>query len=240
MAPSALPPVVDRAAWREARDALLTREKEHTRAGDALAAARRRLPMTAVPDGITVVGADGEVPFLDVFEGRSQLIAYFHMWHTGRAFEDQCEGCTFTTCHMGTLDYLHARDVTYAVLSEGPYPESAAFREFMGYPYPWYSAERSDPALLDDRGFGFIACYLRDGDRAYETYWTTDRGTEGLMTSYAALDLTAYGRQEAWEDSPQGWPRIPQGQHPWRLDGRPTAQWSRTSRPVASEGASCH
>ena len=225
----AMPNVVDRATWSSARDALLAREKAHTREGDAIAAARRSLPMTPVPP-VTVTGEHGPVPLLDVFEGRRMLIAYFHMWFDGEDFADQCEGCTFSTCHMHTLDYLHARDVTYAVFSQGPYPESAAFREFMGYPWPWYSAAESDPALADGRGFGFIACYLRDDDgQVYETYWTTDRGTEALMTSYHALDLTVFGRQERWEDSPQGWPRIPEGEHPWRLDGRPTAQWSRVS-----------
>jgi predicted dithiol-disulfide oxidoreductase (DUF899 family) len=222
-----MPAVVDRATWTSARAALLAREKAHTREGDSLAAARRRLPMTLVPP-VTVTGEHGPVPLLDVFEGRRLLIAYFHMWHNGREFADQCEGCTFSTCHMQMLDYLHARDVTYAVFSQGPYEESAAFREFMGYAWPWYSAAESDPALVDGRGFGFIACYLRDDDdQVYETYWTTDRGVEALTTSYHALDLTVFGRQERWEDSPIGWPRIGEDEHPWIRDGRPTAQWSR-------------
>lgn len=230
---AAMPPVVDRESWMRQRNALLTREKAHTREGDAIAAARRHLPMTLMPE-VTVHGHGGETPLVDVFEGRRLLIAYFHMWHDGRPFEDQCEGCTFSTGHMQLLDYLHARDVTYAVFCEGPYDESAAFAEFMGYPFPWYSAKDSDPALVDGREFGFIACYLRDGDRVYETYWTTGRGVEALMTSYHALDLTAYGRQEGWENSPEGWPQI--SGHPWRLDGRPTAQWSR---PGAAPAVTC-
>ncbi|GIF98094.1 DUF899 family protein [Catellatospora citrea] len=221
---AASPPVVDRQTWLRARDELLAREKAHTREGDAIAAARRRLPMTLVPP-VAVQGPGGRTPLVDVFEGRSLLIAYFHMWHDGAPFEGQCEGCTFSTCHVQLLDYLHARDVTYAVFCQGPYPDSAAFARFMGYPFPWYSARDAEPALVDGRDFGFIACYLRDGDQVYETYWTTGRGVEALMTSYHALDLTVYGRQEAWEDSPAGWPRV--NGHPWRLDGRPTAQWSR-------------
>lgn len=220
----ALPPVVDRRTWTAARDELLALEKAHTREGDSIAAARRRLPMTPVPP-VSVRGVDGDVPLADVFEGRRLLIAYFHMWHDGEPWENQCEGCTFSTYHMQTLDYLQARDVTYAVFSQGSYDESAPFASFMGYPFPWYSARDSGPALLAERGFGFLACYLRDGDQVYETYWTTDRGTEALMTSYHALDLTVFGRQEAWEDSPDGWPRV--SGHPWRLDGRPVAQWSR-------------
>ncbi|MGW0434958.1 DUF899 family protein [Micromonospora sp. NPDC003197] len=222
---AATPQVVDRQTWLRECNELLAREKAHTREGDAIAAARRRLPMTLIPAAVTVQGSDGHTPMAEVFEGRRMLIAYFHMWRDGRPFEDQCEGCTFSTCHMQMLDYLHARDVTYAVFCQGPYTDSAAFAEFMGYPFPWYSARDADPALVDGRDFGFIACYLRDEDRVYETYWTTGRGVEALMTSYHALDLTVYGRQEKWEESPDGWPQI--NGHPWRLDGRPTAQWGR-------------
>ena len=94
--------------------------------------------------------------------------------------------------------------------------------------------------LVDGRGFGMIACYLRDDDGSvYETYWTTGRGVEALMTSYHALDMTVFGRQERWEDSPEGWPRIPEGEHHWRLDGRPTAQWARTTVPAPGSGDQC-
>ncbi len=221
---AAAPPIVDRETWLRERDELLAREKAHTREGDAIAAARRQLPMTLMPT-VTVRGPGGDIPLVEVFEGRRMLIAYFHMWHDGKPYEQQCEGCTFSTCHMQMLDYLHARDVTYAVFCQGSYDESAPFAEFMGYRFPWYSAKDSDPALVDGRGFGLIACYLRDGDKVYETYWTTGRGVEALTTTYHALDLTVYGRQENWENSPEGWPRLTG--HPWRLNGRPTAQWSR-------------
>ncbi|MEV4491109.1 DUF899 family protein [Micromonospora coxensis] len=231
---AAMPPVVDRKTWLREREELLAREKAHTHEGDAIAAARRQLPMTLMPP-VTVRGPGGETPLVDVFEGRRMLMAYFHMWHDGKPYEDQCEGCTFATCHMQMLDYLHARDVTYAVFCQGSYEESAPFAEFMGYPFPWYSAKDSDPALVDGRGFGLIACYLRDGDQVYETYWTTGRGTEALMTSYHALDLTVYGRQEPWEDAPEGWPKV--SGHPWRVDGRPTAQWNRPG--VASAQSCC-
>jgi predicted dithiol-disulfide oxidoreductase (DUF899 family) len=235
----ATPPVVDRATWLHARDELLAREKAHTREGDAIAAARRRLPMTLMPS-LTVQGPAGPVPLIDVFEGRRQLMAYFHMWHDGKPWQEQCEGCTFSTCHMQMQEYLRARGVTYAVFCQGSYAESAPFAEFMGYDWPWYSAKDSDPVLEDGRGFGMIACYLRDDDdNVYETYWTTGRGVEALTTSYGALDLTVFGRQERWEDSPGGWPRIPEGEHQWRLDGRPIAQWARTSEPVA-DGAPPH
>lgn len=225
------PEVVDRATWLDARAALLAREKAHTREGDALAAARRRLPMTQVADDATVVGAGGPIPFVDVFDGRRMLVAYFHMWHDGQPWEGQCEGCTFSTSHLRGLEYVHERDVTVAVLSQGTYAESSAYADFLGHEVPWYSARESE-SLVAGRGFGFIACYLRTDEHVFETYWSTDRGTEAFCTSYHVLDLTVFGRQERWEDSPEGWPRLPEGQHQWRSEGRPTAQWAVTDRSV--------
>ena len=99
------------------------------------------------------------------------------------------------------------------------------YRDFMGYPMPWYSVEPSRDALIAGRGFGMIVCYLRDGDRVFETYWTNGRGVEAMDYSYALMDRTPYGRQETWEDSPAGWPR--QAEHNYRSNGRPIAQWSR-------------
>ncbi len=226
---AALPAVVDRATWQAELSTLRIREKAHTRAGDAIAAARRRLPMVEVDPSVTLIGQHGPVPLLEVFEGRRQLIAYFHMWHTGQPAEAQCEGCTFFTTHINELSYLHSRDVTYATFCEGPYEASSRYRDFMGWTMPWYSVpEESADQLIADRHFGILVSYLRDGDRVFETYWTTDRGNEVMMPSYGLLDMTAYGRQEFWEDSPEGWPQR-WGNHgdQFRLDGRPTAQWSR-------------
>ena len=239
VAATAAPEVVERSAWLAACEELLVREKAHTREGDALAAARRRLPMTPVPDDARVVGRDGEVPFLDVFEGRRQLLVYFHMWHDGQPPEGQCEGCTFFTANVQRPEHLHSRDVTLAVLCEGEYEESARYADFVGNRLPWYSARGSD-ALLAGRGFGFLASYLREGDRAHETWWTTGRGTEAMAWSYALLDRTPYGRQESWEDSPAGWPQgadVHGGQ--FRVAGRPTIQWSVTDEPARS-GSDAH
>jgi predicted dithiol-disulfide oxidoreductase (DUF899 family) len=116
---AARPAVADRAAFQTALDRLRVREKAHTREGDAIAAARRRLPMVEVDPQTPLIGADGTVPLIDIFEGRSQLIAYFHMWHTGRPAAEQCEGCNFNTSHVTELSYLHSRDVSYAVFCEG-------------------------------------------------------------------------------------------------------------------------
>jgi predicted dithiol-disulfide oxidoreductase (DUF899 family) len=222
------PAVVDRATWQAELDALRIREKAHTRAGDAIAAARRRLPMVEVDAGITVVGPDGPVTLLDVFEGRRQLIAYFHMWRDGKSAGDQCEGCTFFNGQVRELSYLHSRDVTYATFCAGTYEESVRYRDFMGWDVPWYSARESADALLDGRVFAGLMCYLRVGDRVFETYSTTWRGFEVMAPTHGLLDMTVYGRQETWEDSPAGWPpgQDADGNN-WRTDGRPTAQWSR-------------
>jgi predicted dithiol-disulfide oxidoreductase (DUF899 family) len=223
------PPVVSRLEWLAAIDSLRDREKAHTREGDAIAAARRRLPMTEVDPSTPLVGGNGEVPLIDVFDGRTQLFASYHMWHDGRPAADQCEGCTFFTGQVRELSYLHQRDVTFAAFCQGPYEESDRYRRFMGWEMPWYSVPaESHERLVAGRHFGMKACYLRDQDRVYETYWTTGRGVERMEPSYGILDMTAYGRQEIREDSPAGRPQPyrTRGQQ-FRKDGRPTAQWAR-------------
>lgn len=258
---TAAPPIVNRDTWQRQVDALRVREKAHTREGDAIAAARRRLPMVEVDSMTPVIAAKGEVPLIDTFEGRSQLFASFHMWHTGHPAAEQCEGCTFFSGHALELSYLHSRDVTFAVFCQGPYPESARYRDFMAWEMPWYSVpEKSTDRLLAGRHFGMKACYLRQGDRVFETYWTTGRGVEAMAGSYGMLDMTLYGRQEPWEDSPEGWPQ------PFATDGaqfretrghaqqgpntsRPASQWSRLatgrsddlgSTSSATAGKCCH
>jgi predicted dithiol-disulfide oxidoreductase (DUF899 family) len=225
---TALPPVTNRASWQAELDGLLVREKAHTREGDAIAAARRRLPMIEVDATIPVTGEHGPVPLLDVFEGRRQLVVYYHMWHAGKPAADQCEGCTFFNGQVSELSYLHSRDVTFATFCEGPYQESIAYHDFMAWQMPWYSARDSADALLAGRWFGMLVCYLRDGEQVYETYWTSGRATEVMAPSYGLLDMTVYGRQEAWEDSPDGWSQpCPTTGEQFRRDGRPTAQWAR-------------
>lgn len=228
MSDEAQPAVVDRATWQARLDDLLVREKAHTREGDAIAAVRRRLPMVEVNAAIPVTGANGPVPLIEVFEGRTQLIAYYHMWHAGKPAHDQCEGCTFFNGQVRELSYLHSRDVTYATFCEGPYEESVAYRDFMGWDVPWYSAQDSPSELLADRWFGMLVCYRRLGGRVFETYWTSGRAAEAMSPAYSLLDMTIHGRQEMWEDSPPGWPQVfaTSGEQ-FRTNGRPTAQWSR-------------
>ncbi|MGJ4859312.1 DUF899 family protein [Labrys sp. KB_33_2] len=224
------PEIVDRDIFQAKLEALQVREKAHTREGDAIAAARRRLPMVKMDGALPLIGDQGTVTLLDAFEGRRMLIAYYFMWHTGHPAPEQCEGCTWVTSQIRELSYVHSRDVTYATFCQGPYAESARYRDFMGWQMPWYSAPRTSlDALLVGRRLGlmYIGCYLRQGSDVFETYWTTRRGVEAMDNNYRLLDLTVYGRQEAWEDSPAGWPRRLEGVERVRVDGRPTAQWSR-------------
>jgi predicted dithiol-disulfide oxidoreductase (DUF899 family) len=233
------PKVVDRATFQAELDTLRVREKAHTREGDAIAAARRRLPMVEVDGATPLIGERGAVTLLDAFEGRRLLIAYYFMWYPGDPAAEQCEGCTFFTTQVRELDYLHSRDVTYATFCQGPYEESVRYRDFMGW-------DSLDTLLVGRRvGMMHIVCYLRQGSSVFETYWTTTRGVEAMDNTYALLDMTVYGRQEAWEDSPTGWPkdehlfrtvRDAAGQRSqpsrhrypeFRRYGRPTAQWSR-------------
>jgi predicted dithiol-disulfide oxidoreductase (DUF899 family) len=234
----AAPKIGDRSTFQAELDALRIREKAHTREGDAIAAARRRLPMVEVEGTTRLIGAHGAVTLVDVFEGRRMLIAYYFMWHTGHPAAEQCEGCTLYTSQVRELSFLHSRDVTYATFCQGPYEESARYRDFMGWEMPWYSAQDSLDTLLVGRRAGMmhIVCYMRQGNKVFETYWTTRRGVEAMGNSYPLLDMTAYGRQEWWEDSPTGWPQ------PWkeeedhyRTDGRPIVQWPRVKAGYSDE-----
>lgn len=237
---ASLPPMVDRATFQTELDVLRDREKAHTREGDAIAAARRHLPMVEVDATTRLTGPQGQISLLDAFEDRRQLIAYYFMWHPGGPAPGQCEGCTWDTSQIRELSYLHSREITYATFCQGPYPESARYRDFMGWCMPWYSAQDSlDEVLAPPKqpGMMHLVSYLRHGNRVFETYWTTLRGVEAMDNSYALMDLTAYGRQEPWEDSPAGWPqrcglRTEDGAPTWRPaaewpGGRPIPQWPR-------------
>ncbi len=238
---SGRPPVVDLPTWQAARDELLVREKAHTREGDAIAAARRRLPMVEFDATVEVVGADGPVPFLDLFRGRDELVVYKHMWYDGAPHQGQCEGCTTTAWQLKDAVYLNARGVSFAVLTTGPWDEIASYVEFMGYTQPWYSVRDLDEPV--GGSMGYVTCFLRDGDRAFLTYSTTGRGNEPVSGFLSLLDMTPYGRREAWEDNPAGWPEAPQAGSPvgghgvptcwyWRSDADGNAAWGPTSRPV--------
>lgn len=224
----AMPAIVNRATFQAELDKLRVREKAHTHESDAIASVRRRLPMVEV-DGMTpLVGENGTLTLLDAFEERRMLIAYYFMWHAGRSAAEQCEGCSLYTSQVQELSFLHSRDVTYATFCQGPYDESIRYRDFMQWKQPWYSAQDSLETLLVGRRIGMmhLVCYLRHEGKVYETYWTTHRGIEAMDYSNALLDLTVYGRQEAWEDSPAGWLQ-PDWNHNYRSGGRPIVQWPR-------------
>jgi predicted dithiol-disulfide oxidoreductase (DUF899 family) len=231
MTEPASPKIVDRDEWARTRAELLVREKAHTRAGDELAAARRRLPMTRM-EPILVAGPGDAVPLRDVFEGRRMLIVYHFMWHKGAPHDKQCEGCTHSQAAMTSAvrAYLAARDVNYAVFSSGPVDEILAYRAFMGWTAPWYSTAESGDVMATRNG-GDLRCYLRVGDEVFQTHETKWRGIEAMLPTLQLLDLTPYGRQETWEDSPAGWPQEEAGSW-WRRDGRPVAQWTRTDAAV--------
>ncbi|WP_299536141.1 DUF899 family protein [uncultured Streptomyces sp.] len=240
-APPGGPPVVGLAAWEAAREGLLVREKAHTREGDAIAAARRRLPRVEIDATAEVVGADGPIPFLELFQGRDELVIYQHMWWDGAPHQGQCEGCTNAAWHLKDTEYLNARGVSFAVVTTGAWDEVAPFVAFMGYTQPWYSV-RGLPAPVGG-DMGHLVCFLRDGDRAFLTYSTTGRGNEPANGTFGLLDMTPYGRGEAWEDRPEGPSEVDDGgrRRPptdrdacwyWRSDADGVATWGPTSRPV--------
>jgi predicted dithiol-disulfide oxidoreductase (DUF899 family) len=207
----ALPNVVSEAEWRAARDELLTKEKEATRALDALAAERRRLPMVLVEKDYEFEGPWGKVRFADLFEGRRQLIVYHFMFGPG---QDPCTGCSSFTDNIADLSHLRARDTAFALISRAPYDEIREFRQRMGWTVPWFSSFGSDFnydfGMTTGGGERFaLSVFLRGGDRIYRSYVTSSRGVDRLRLDFNLLDLTPFGRQEEWEDSPEGWPQTP-------------------------------
>ncbi|GIG30197.1 DUF899 domain-containing protein [Cellulomonas marina] len=205
---TALPPVVDADTWSAALADLRRREKAATRELDAIAAQRRRLPMVRLPE-YTLTGEDGPVRLVDVFEGRHQLITYHHMWSPGA--EWQCSGCTGFTSQYTRLDFLEPVDARFVVVTQGRLDEALAYREKVGNRMTWYSTADSpfgaDMGAGPDEGYA-VNVFLRDGDTVYRTWHTDGRGTEQLSHTFPLVDLLPWGRQEDWQDSPEGWPRL--------------------------------
>ncbi|MDQ3654122.1 MAG: DUF899 domain-containing protein [Chloroflexota bacterium] len=206
----ALPPVVSREDWDVARKRLLDQEKALTRLKDAVSAQRRRLPMVEVDAGYTFEGQDGPVTLLDLFDGRPQLILQHFMF--GTDWEEGCVGCSMMADHIGPLVHLHARGTSFAMVSRAPIGKLLAYRERMGWDLPWYSSAGTTfnddfHVTVDGEEQSGISTFLRDGDRVYHTWQTGGRGVEVIINALHYLDLTPYGRQEMWEDSPNGWPQ---------------------------------
>jgi predicted dithiol-disulfide oxidoreductase (DUF899 family) len=208
-----LPQVVSQEEWQAANDALVAKEKEATRARDALAAERRRQPMTEISTEYEFDGPDGRVNLLDLFEGRTQMIMY-HFWFPVDG--DPCRGCSMVGDHIPPHEHLNARDTTIAVVARAPQDQIQAFKQKMGWRFPFYSVVGEEFQKLrgTDEYFA-IDAYLRDGDKVYLTYSSRARGAETIVNTFSLLDLTALGRQEEWEDTPEGRPQEPPYQW-WR------------------------
>jgi predicted dithiol-disulfide oxidoreductase (DUF899 family) len=205
------PVVVSPQEWQAARGALLAREKELTHALDALAAERRRLPMVALDTGrYEFTAPDGSPATLtDLFDGRRQLLVYHFMLEPGQDWV--CGGCSTLTDNFDNQaqPHLGARSTRLILMARAPQSEIEVLRQRMGWQLPWYSSFGT--TFNDDMGltsFG-LSVLLRDGDEVFRTYFTTARGVDRLRVDFNLLDLTPYGRQEEWEDSPAGWPQDP-------------------------------
>jgi predicted dithiol-disulfide oxidoreductase (DUF899 family) len=205
------PQVVSAQEWQAARDALLVKEKELTHALDALAAERRRLPMVELDTGrYRFTAPDGTATGLaGLFGGHRQLVIYHFMLDPGEDY--LCGGCATFTDNLAEHSQAHlsARDTRLILVSKAPQDQIAKLRDRMGWTVPWYSANGGE--FNDDLGVRYfgVSVLLRDGDRVFRTYFTTARGIDRLRLDFNLLDLTPYGRQEQWEDSPAGWPQGP-------------------------------
>ena len=203
------PEIVSAAEWQKARDDLLLAEKEATRALDGLAARRRRLPMVAFDTPYAFDSPEGTKSLLDLFEGRGQLVVYQFMDNGPDHF---CPGCTAFTHNIPerVLPRLAEAGISWATVSNMPLAQIEAYKERMGWALPFVSSRGTSFAEDTGAGGGFLlSVFLRDGDHVYRTYSTTQRGVDRLLFVHNILDLTVYGRQEDWEDSPAGWPQHP-------------------------------
>jgi len=219
---SAYPPIVSRAEWLAAHEALLVREKEATRARDALNAARRRLPMVKIEKDYVFDGDKGKVRLPDLFEGRRQLVLYHFMFDP--AWDDGCKGCSWLVDNMGHPAHLHARDTSRVLVSLAPLSKITPFKKRMGWNVPWFSSFgggfNQDFGVTTEEGeLPGTSVFFREGRDVFHTYFTTGRGSEYLGSHWSYLDLTPLGRQEDWEDSPEGWPQTPPYQW-WRHHDR--------------------
>jgi predicted dithiol-disulfide oxidoreductase (DUF899 family) len=231
-----MPPVVSRPEWEAAREELLVEEKRLTRARDALAAKRRRMPRLAVEKEYRFEGPNGPASLHDVFAGRHQLIVYRFFYEPGVHGwpEAGCPGCSQIADQIAHPAHLNARDTTLALVSRAPQADIERWRERMGWwkEIPWYTlTDDFDKDFGVDEWHGTNAFYRDDDGRIFRTYLISNRGDEAMGTTWSYLDITALGRQETWEDSPAGWPQEKAGSW-WRQDGRPVAQWTRTDAAV--------
>ena len=235
------PPIVSAQEWDNAWQELLVKEKALTRARDQLAAERRRMPWLAVDKAYEFEGPKGRASLLDLFEGRRQLIVYRAFFEPGVEGwpERGCRGCSMVADHVGHLAHLNARDTTLVFASRASQADIARLKTQMGWDMPWYTmTDGFDADFGVDEWHGTNA-FVRDGDRVFRTYFVNNRGDEALGNTWSYLDMTALGRQEEWEDSPEGYPQTPPYLW-WRWhdeygDAEPAEGWSETvARGVAA------
>ena len=209
--PTEKPPVVSSREWEAARERMLVKEKEMTRARDALAAERRRTPWMAVEKDYVFEGPEGKASLADLFDGRRQLIVYRAFYEPGvRGWpEHACVGCSMVADQVAHVVHLNARDTTLVFASRAPQADIARLKKRMGWEMPWFTVTDSfDKDFGVDEWHG-TNVFIRDGGRIFRTYLINSRGDEQMGSTWNYLDITPLGRQEAWEDSPAGYPQTP-------------------------------
>jgi predicted dithiol-disulfide oxidoreductase (DUF899 family) len=205
------PPIVSPQEWEAARLQMLVKEKEMTRARDALAAERRRMPWMPVEKEYEFEGPEGKASLVDLFDGRRQLIVYRAFFEPGVHGwpEHACPGCSMVADQVAHVAHLNARDTTLVFVSRAPQPDIERVKARMGWEMPWYTLTDDFDADFDVDEWHGTNAFIRDGDRVFRTYFVHDRGDEAMGSTWSYLDITALGRQEAWEDSPEGYPQTP-------------------------------
>ncbi len=212
------PPVVSQQEWDAAHEAMLVKEKEHTRARDALAAGRRRMPWLEVEKAYEFEGPGGKASLLDLFDGRRQLVVYRFFFEPGvKGWPDRgCGGCSFLADQVADLAHLNARDTTLAFVSRAPQQDIERWKARMGWEIPWFTLTDDFDADFGVAEWHGTNAFIRDGERIFRTYYVNGRGDEAMGSTWSYLDITAMGRQEEWEDSPEGYPQTPPYQW-WNL-----------------------
>ena len=206
------PRIATRDEWLAARKTLLAHEKELTKHYDRVSAERRRLPMVKLEKTYTFDGPEGKRSLYDLFDGHRQLIVYHFMFDP--AWDNGCDGCTGYVNELADLSMLPARDTQFVLISRAPFGKLQAYKARQGWERPWYSSFGTDfnydfQVTTDNGETHGLSVFFRIDDDIFHTYSTYNRGTESLTDAYRLLDMTPYGRQEDWEDSPSGWPQRP-------------------------------
>ena len=223
-----MPPVVSREEWQTALRDMLVKEKALTKARDALAAERRRMPRMAVEKEYAFEGPNGRVRLLDLFEGRRQLIIYRFFYEPGVSGwpDGACIGCSLGADQVAHLAHLNARNTTLAYVSRAPQADIRRLKARMGWERPWYTLTDDFDADFGVDEWHGTNVFFREGDQVFRTYFINERGDEALGSTWSYLDITALGRQEEWEDSPEGYPQ-----------DRPYSWWNRHDEYGSAEAA---